>query len=278
MKIAAITCSYNEDKFLPIWLRYYGKELGPENLYVIDDGSDVPVQNIFPNALRVPRPDTFSAFRPFILANGMQSLLFSLGYDIVIFADVDEIIVPCRDTYDGLHDFFEQNNQQVYTTLGLEIVHHINQESAIDWSKPIFPQRQYGRFSTTYCKSQITKIPWDWTRNLHLTSISPQIYPQLFNCHLKLVDFEYACSKLCQNQQLPFVPEEMAQGLAGHWRFSVKQLFDINYKSFLDKDVEIHWDFSQEVQHCKGSPLNDGQYDICQPLKMLPQFFQKTGV
>jgi hypothetical protein len=196
----------------------------------------------------------------------------------VIFTDVDEIIVPCRDTYNGLHDFFEQNDQQVYTTVGLEIVHHINQESSIDWSKPIFSQRQYGRFSTTYCKSQITKVPWNWAHHLHLTSMAPPIHPQLFNCHLKLVDFDYACQKLLHNQKFNFIPSEIEQGLAGHWRYSIKQLFDINYKSFFDKNVDSQWDFSQEIQHCCVYPSNDGAIDLYQPLKVLPQFFQKTGV
>lgn len=278
MKIAAITCTYNEDKFLPIWLDYYSRELGAENLYVIDDGSVSSVNKIFPNALRVPRSDTFSAFRPFNLATAMQGLLFTLGYDLVIFADVDEIIVPCRNTYAGLHDFFQQNNQQVYTTLGLEIVQHLNEESGIDWAKPLFTQRKYGRFSTTYCKSQITKQPWDWAHHLHLTQLAPSPHPQLYNCHLKLVDFEYACHKLLLSQQLQFVPEEVAQGLDAHWRYSVKDLFHTNYQSFFDKPILHQWDFSQEIHHCQNMPTNDGRIDIAQPLKILPDFFKKTGV
>jgi hypothetical protein len=39
-EVAAIAMVFNEPVFLPIWLAYYGVELGYENLFVIDDGSN----------------------------------------------------------------------------------------------------------------------------------------------------------------------------------------------------------------------------------------------
>ena len=278
MKIAAITCAYNEDKFLPIWLDYYTRELGSENLYVVDDGSNVPIHSFFPNALRVPRAEHFSAFRPWQLATGMQNLLFSLGYEVVIFADVDEFIIPCREQYQGLQHFFHENKADVYTTVGLEIPQNLNSESSLDWTKPIFQQRRYCRFSTTYCKSQITRKPWDWVNHLHLTTVAPPPHPKLFNCHLKLVDFDYACMKLRDNQNHRFVEQEVLHGLNGHWRFTHKQLFDTNYKSFLSKPVDPSWNFDIEISHCQKVLSNDGGFDLAQPLKILPDFFEKTGV
>ena len=40
MKIAALTFAYNESVNLLIWRRYYGEQLGEENLFLIDHGSD----------------------------------------------------------------------------------------------------------------------------------------------------------------------------------------------------------------------------------------------
>ena len=39
MRIAAVTMVRDEATFLPLWLNHYGAAFGPENLFVIDDGS-----------------------------------------------------------------------------------------------------------------------------------------------------------------------------------------------------------------------------------------------
>ena len=38
--IAAVTMARDEDFFLPIWAGYFGRQLGPENLFVVDHASD----------------------------------------------------------------------------------------------------------------------------------------------------------------------------------------------------------------------------------------------
>ena len=37
---AAVTFVYNESFNLPLWRRHYGAQLGTENLFIVDDGSD----------------------------------------------------------------------------------------------------------------------------------------------------------------------------------------------------------------------------------------------
>jgi len=38
MKYCALTIAKNEKYFLPTWVEYYSIHLGPENLYIIDNG------------------------------------------------------------------------------------------------------------------------------------------------------------------------------------------------------------------------------------------------
>lgn len=39
-KIAAITMARNDEFFLGRWIKYYGNEIGTENLYIYLDGTD----------------------------------------------------------------------------------------------------------------------------------------------------------------------------------------------------------------------------------------------
>ena len=38
--LAAVTMVYNEPEFIPLWIKYYGEQVGKENCYIVDNGSD----------------------------------------------------------------------------------------------------------------------------------------------------------------------------------------------------------------------------------------------
>ena len=42
-RIAAITMARNDEFFLSRWIKYYGNEIGTENLYIYRDGTDQTV-------------------------------------------------------------------------------------------------------------------------------------------------------------------------------------------------------------------------------------------
>ena len=93
MRIAAFTMVHNEADFLPLWIRHYGREIGVENLYCVDHGSDDgSTEGIGISITRFPRRRDFdSVIRSFLIANFHASLLRS--HDAVIFSDADEFLV-----------------------------------------------------------------------------------------------------------------------------------------------------------------------------------------
>lgn len=87
-----LTMQYNDDYFMPIWVRHYEKYFKHESMYVIDHGSD---QNFVPQAVNriyVPRNKGFDELDRLSM---VQGVVFSLMkcYDWGVFCDSDELIL-----------------------------------------------------------------------------------------------------------------------------------------------------------------------------------------
>jgi hypothetical protein len=92
-KVAAVTMVYNEDVYLPIWMKHYSRQVGVENCYVVDHGStDGSTENLGRcNVLRIPR----SPYDPFKQSAFNSEFCSSLlhWYDWVVYSDVDELVM-----------------------------------------------------------------------------------------------------------------------------------------------------------------------------------------
>ena len=56
--LAAVTMVYNEPEFIPLWIKYYGEQVGKENCYIVDNGSDDGSLDDYKdevNIIRVPK-------------------------------------------------------------------------------------------------------------------------------------------------------------------------------------------------------------------------------
>jgi hypothetical protein len=94
MRVAAITVARDEATMLPVWIRYYGGQLGMENLYVFDDNSvDGSTDDLPCDVIRIPpvRDGKFESTR-MRLVSGFADALLAV-YDAVLFCDVDEFVV-----------------------------------------------------------------------------------------------------------------------------------------------------------------------------------------
>src|SRR3954467_12045620 len=124
MRIAACTMAYNESVYLPLWVRYYGSQIGNENIYVIDHGStDGSVKDLPSgiNVLKLPRTG-FDEYPRTALINNIKNGLTQY-YDKFLYTDCDEILVADPEKYNNLLDYCEVAEHEVIAPIGLNVYH-----------------------------------------------------------------------------------------------------------------------------------------------------------
>lgn len=200
-KIAAITMARNDDFFLSRWIKYYGKNLGHENLYIYLDGDD---QNIPENAgaahiTKLPHTDMSRSTGDKYRIEKMSSLAKKLlkTYDIVIGCDCDEFLIVEPNLNQTLVEYLSNKNiQTTLSGLGLDIGQHINYESALDTSKPFLTQRGYALLSTRYTKPVVINKPVQWGSGFHsIRGHNFHIDPNLYLLHFGAVDMDMLVTK-----------------------------------------------------------------------------------
>lgn len=167
---AVFTMAHNEKVFLPIWLKYYSQFFAPEDIYVIDhdttDGSIEQAKKIYKfNVGKVHHGTVHD--NKFMITNirNMQQKLLQ-QYEIVVYTDTDEIILPDPISYKGLGDYINKFNHSVVACNSRSVVQQPT-EPPIDLSKPILTQRSVWFSEYLYNKSLISKIPLAWDIGLH---------------------------------------------------------------------------------------------------------------
>ena len=148
---------------LPLWVRYYGGQFGTDNLYVVDDNSeDGSTDNLPCDVLHIPpiRDGKFNSTRMAVVGNLGRSLLQL--YDVVLFCDTDEFIVPDPDRHAGLKEYVETRSGDglnAVGSLGFNVVHDVGSEPPLDLDKPLLGQRQLAKFLPLMCKPAIKWVP-----------------------------------------------------------------------------------------------------------------------
>ncbi len=193
LRIAALTFVRDEGRMLPLWIKYYGAQLGTENLYVVDDNSvDGSTDDLPCDVLRVPpvREGRFESTRMAFLAGQSAALL--AFYDCVVFCDADEFIVPDPEVYAGLREFIERQGPDVaaVAAMGLNVVHAVDFEEALDLSRPVLGQRRLVKFLPLMCKPAIKFAASPWYAASHGLRSPYRVDPDLWMFHLKFADRE----------------------------------------------------------------------------------------
>ena len=179
----------DEATMLPHWVRYYGSQVGVENLVVFDDGStDGGTDDLPCPVLRLPAltKEPFEPARMGTLSGLAASLLHS--YDSVLFADADEFVVPDPDKYAGLRDYVSrQGDVGAVGVVGLNVV-HLAGEPPLDLGRPLLEQRAYAKFLPLMCKPSLVYTPADWKWASHGIRQPYEIDRDLWMLHLKFAD------------------------------------------------------------------------------------------
>ena len=195
-KIAAITMARNDEFFLSHWIKYYGDEIGTENLYIYLDGTDqvTPKNAGAAHIKKLPHTDMPRAagdkYRIGLMNDLARELLKS--YDIVIGCDCDEFLIVDTNTNKTLAEYLSGIKiKNTVSGLGLDVGQNMNCESTLDASAPILPQREYALLSTRYTKPVVKNAPVDWGSGFHsISGHNFHIDKNLYLLHFGAVDMQ----------------------------------------------------------------------------------------
>lgn len=195
-KIAAITMARNDEFFLSHWIKYYGDEIGTENLYIYLDGTDqvTPKNAGAAHIKKLPHTDmpraTGDKYRIGLMNDLARELLKS--YDIVIGCDCDEFLIVDTNTNKTLAEYLSGIKiKNTVSGLGLDVGQNMNCESTLDASAPILPQREYALLSTRYTKPIVKNAPVDWGSGFHsISGHNFHIDKNLYLLHFGAVDMQ----------------------------------------------------------------------------------------
>lgn len=202
-RIAAITMARNDEFFLNRWIKYYGEQIGDENLYIYLDGLDqkTPSGAGRANITKLPHKDEARQRGDktrILLLSDLAKKLFHDGYDIVIGCDCDEFLVVDPDLNMTLAEYLA--TKKVKTTLsglGLDVGMDLNSETALDMDKPFLSQRGYALMSTRYTKPVVLFRPATWGSGFHsVKGHNFHIDKNLYLLHFGSVDMDMIKNKL----------------------------------------------------------------------------------
>jgi len=177
LRVAAVTHVRKDDFFLDIWVRYYGRLLGRENLYVMLDGDDwqteVDLSGVNVSLMEGRSGHRIADNERFIKAHWDLLTALQGQYDFFVRGDCDELV--CVDPQSGrsFHEAIQDAADVGYRyTKGIEIV-EVPGETPLDPSKPLMAQRSVGAISKLYVKPNIVSGPTELTIGGHVAVGKP---------------------------------------------------------------------------------------------------------
>jgi hypothetical protein len=203
-KIAAISMVRNGGFFVEKWIDYYGRLLGPQNLYLIIDGLDqpLPVEHEGINITQVPHitqgKSAGDRYRAKLVSEYAKTLFKDKGYKVVVAHDIDEFLVLDPSWSANLTGYLlKLGSRASISALGVDVVHHPNNEKALDPQRLFMSQRSYAVISARYTKPVVATEPVMWGPGFQrVRGKQFNIDPNLFLFHFGMVDIDTALNKV----------------------------------------------------------------------------------
>ena len=280
---AALTMLWNEPEVLRVWARWYGGQLGAENIYVIDQASQPFAEELLPpgaSVIRIPRGMKDEIKRAHFVSDVAGALL--RYHEAVIYSDVDEMIVPDPARHAGLRAYLAATaaERDPVAPTGLEIVQAVD-EAPIDWSRPILSQRHFARFFSRMCKPLVLRRPAVWTAGFHGTGERARVAPDLFLFHLKAVDRDHSLRRLSLLRDWTRVDSNVVRNMSLHQRTPDEEHLEAYYEApnrQLSKQGPAPWAFDEEVARLQaGVRRVEGAYlpkRFHGPVTRIPERFE----
>lgn len=240
-KLGAFTIAKNETYFLEMWVNYYSRSIPKQDLFILDHDSDSKETKELFKKYRdegitiVPIHNEFS-FNHYWLRDIVQKfqrfMLYS--YEIVLFAEPDEIIIPRPDLYakslkDYIVDKMEESGAKVLRCVGYSVEHQRQKEPPINLSAPVMSQRKFWRYHRLYDKTLIASIECSWSLGFHEIAAKPD-WPtpdrHLLLVHLHKLDYELCKAKHKDRATYKWAPPLVGFNGTCHNRASEDEAFD----------------------------------------------------
>ena len=225
-RVVVLTVARDEAEMLPRWVRHYGAQVGVENLVVVDDNSSDGSTDALPcPVLRIPGfpPERFEERRIKLVSGLAQGLLNS--YDVAIFTDVDEFLVPDPARHDGLVSYLQaRRDRAVMAPLALNVLHDARSEGALDPEQPVVGQRRFAKFAPVMCKPAVKRVPAAWRFASHGIDTPYAVDPELFMLHLKFADTDQLRRVAESRHQLALAD---GRGINASWQHSGEAMADM---------------------------------------------------
>jgi glycosyl transferase family 2 len=236
---AIITMVHNEPVFLPIWLGYYSRFFGAEDIYVLDNEStDGSVDR--DGFVRIPvSHDSVDHAWMVDTIQGLQHELLE-RYDVVVVTDVDEIVAPVPQL-GNLGAYLDRFDEEWVNCLGYEILHLKDQEPPLQLERPILDQRRNWFINGAYDKAAVAMSPMSWRPGFHgRDDFHYRPDPDLRLIHLHRVDYEICRERHRTRSRRAWAERDAVEGWAIHNRIVADADFERwFYEDSCFDDIEI---------------------------------------
>jgi Glycosyl transferase family 2 len=221
---AVVTIVHNEPIFLPIWLGYYSRFFGPEDIYVLDhDTSDGSTARDGFVRIPVSHETVDHTWMVRTIEAKQHELLAS--YDVVLVTDVDEIVAP-QPEWGTLGEYIDRFDEEFVNCLGYEVIHLIDREGPFDPVRPVLDQRGYWFANDAYSKPALGNTPTRWVPGFHAREDGRmRLDPDLFLIHLHRMDYEICLARHRYRRSRAWNDRDLAENWASHNRISDESEF-----------------------------------------------------
>ena len=212
---AIITIVHNEPVFLPIWLGYYSRFFGPDDIYVLDNETD---DGSTDGGGFVRIPVTHGEVDHTWMVRTIEGLQHELleRYDSVLVTDVDEIITPVPE-WGTLGEYLDGFEEPFVNCLGYELLHQRDSEPPLDLSRPVLDQRGCWFINDGYDKAALATVPMRWRPGFHgREDFSMKPDPDLRLVHLHRMDFDLCLERHRTRSRRPWAERDARKRWAAH--------------------------------------------------------------
>jgi hypothetical protein len=216
---------YDDADFLPIWKKYWLDRLPGASLLVLVHGGGEEMMDLAEGTTRIPlaRPDPYPDMevdRWRMLGHVASGLTYM--NDVVVYNDVDEILVADPDTGLDVVDLLQKTTAPVNTPAGIEIIHRSDLEpTPLDPNLPVLQQRHHVRASNFYSKPCILRAPIRWGRGGHISDYDGIDFVEgLYNVHLRFMDDTLFLDRAVRRRQTTATNLDINAAERRKWRVS----------------------------------------------------------